>query len=208
MREPGHTGKQKKPMIVFAGRSNVGKSSTIRALTGKKVRVGKRPGSTRWELMIDFGPVTIVDIPGFGYMAGQSKTTIEETKTNVVQKLESWQEDIILAILIIDISLFRELHERWSSRGEIPIDVEFYGFLSEIAPNVIVVANKTDKIKKRTLQDEVTFLSNVLFAAFPAKKPVILPTAAQKKQGIEDLISTIDELLVERGLDRPQWVST
>ena len=208
MREPGHTGKQKKPMIVFAGRSNVGKSSTIRALTGKKVRVGKRPGSTRWELMIDFGPVTIVDIPGFGYMAGQSKTTIEETKTNVVQKLESWQEDIILAILIIDISLFRELHERWSSRGEIPIDVEFYGFLSEIAPNVIVVANKTDKIKKRTLQDEVTFLSNVLFAAFPAKKPVILPTAAQKKQGIEDLISTIDELLVERGLDRPRWVST
>lgn len=208
MREPGHTGKQKKPMIVFAGRSNVGKSSTIRALTGKKVRVGKRPGSTRWELMIDFGPVTIVDIPGFGYMAGQSKTTIEETKTNVVQKLESWQEDIILAILIIDISLFRELHERWSSRGEIPIDVEFYGFLSEIAPNVIVVANKTDKIKKRTLQDEVTFLRNVLREAFPAKKPVILPTAAQKKQGIEDLISTIDELLVERGLDRPRWVST
>ena len=106
MNEPDHTGRSKKPMIVFAGRSNVGKSSTIRALTGKRVRIGKKPGSTRWELLIDFGPITIVDIPGFGYMAGQSKTTIEETKTNVVQKLESWQDKIALAILIIDIKIY------------------------------------------------------------------------------------------------------
>ncbi|MHA1944133.1 MAG: GTPase, partial [Candidatus Thorarchaeota archaeon] len=117
MKEPDSTGRSDKPMIVFAGRSNVGKSSTIRALTGKKVRVGKKPGSTRWELMIDFGPITIVDIPGFGFMSGQSKTTIEETKVNIVQKLESWSSQLALSVLIIDISLFREIFERWSSRG-------------------------------------------------------------------------------------------
>jgi len=208
MNEPDHTGKSKKPMIVFAGRSNVGKSSTIRALTGKKVRVGKKPGSTRWELMIDFGPVTIVDIPGFGFMAGQSKTTIEETKSNIVQKLESWQDNIVLAILIIDISLFRELFERWSSRGEIPIDVEFYSFLSEIVPNVIVVANKADKVKKRDLLGEIDFLETTLHEAFPSKSPVIIETAAHKKQGISNLISTIDRLLAELGLDRPKWAIT
>ncbi|MFX1580117.1 MAG: GTP-binding protein EngB, partial [Promethearchaeota archaeon] len=184
MNEPDRTGRSKKPMIVFAGRSNVGKSSTIRALTGKKVRIGKKPGSTRWELLIDFGPITIVDIPGFGYMAGQSKTAIEETKTSVVQKLELWQEKIALAILIIDISLFRELYERWSSRGEIPIDVEFYGFLSEITPNVVVVANKIDKTKKRARQDEIDFLEIKLRETFPEKEPIIIQTSAHKKQGI------------------------
>jgi GTP-binding protein EngB required for normal cell division len=208
MSEPDHSGRPKKPMIVFAGRSNVGKSSTIRALTGKKVRVGKKPGSTRWELMIDFGPVTIVDIPGFGYMAGQSKTTIEETKTNIVQKLESWRDNIALAILIIDISLFRELYERWSARGEIPIDVEFYSFLSEIAPNVVVVANKVDKTKKRALPDEIEFLETTLREAFPDKNPIIVQTAANKKQGISNLISTMDRLLLEHGLSRPKWAIT
>jgi GTP-binding protein EngB required for normal cell division len=208
MSEPDHIGKSKKPMIVFAGRSNVGKSSTIRALTGKKVRVGKKPGSTRWELMIDFGPVTIVDIPGFGFMAGQSKTTIEETKTNIVQKLESWQDNIALAILIIDISLFRELFERWSSRGEIPIDVEFYSFLSEIAPNVIVVANKVDKTKKRALQSEIKFLETTLREAFPGKDPIIVQTSAHKKQGVPDLISTIDRMLMKQGLSKPKWAIT
>ena len=54
-----------KPLVVFAGRSNVGKSSTIKALTGKKIVIGKRPGSTRWEKMFDFGSISIVDIPGF-----------------------------------------------------------------------------------------------------------------------------------------------
>jgi GTP-binding protein EngB required for normal cell division len=195
-------------MIVFAGRSNVGKSSTIRALTGKKVRIGKKPGSTRWELMIDFGPITIVDIPGFGYMAGQSKTTIEETKTNVVQKLESWKDNIILAVLIIDISLFRELYERWSSRGEIPIDVEFYSFLSEISPNVVVMANKMDKAKKRALQGEVDFLQEKLKEATPNKDPIIVLTSAQKKHGLSDLVSVIDDLLIERGLDKPRWTIT
>ncbi|MHA2352353.1 MAG: GTP-binding protein EngB [Candidatus Thorarchaeota archaeon] len=205
MKGPDRTGK---PMIVFAGRSNVGKSSTIRALTGKKVRIGKKPGSTRWELMLDFGPVTIVDIPGFGYMAGQSKTTIEETKTNVVQKLESWKDDLVLAILIIDISLFRELHERWSSRGEIPIDVEFYSFLSEISPNVIVVANKMDKVKKSALAKEVDFLKSKLKEATSIKEPVVVLISAQKKQGLTDLVSVLDDLLIKRGLDRPEWAVT
>ncbi|MFX1607017.1 MAG: GTP-binding protein EngB [Promethearchaeota archaeon] len=208
MREHDPTGEPKKPMIVFAGRSNVGKSSTIRALTGKKVRIGKKPGSTRWELMIDFGPVTIVDIPGFGYMAGQSKTTIEETKTNVVQKLESWKDNLILAVLIIDISLFKELYERWSSRGEIPIDVEFYGFLSEISPNVVVVANKMDKVKKRALLREVDFLKSKLWEVSPSKEPIVILMSAQKKQGLEDLVSVVDDLLIRQGLERPEWAFT
>jgi GTP-binding protein EngB required for normal cell division len=205
MKEPDNTGR---PMIVFAGRSNVGKSSTIRVLTGKKVRVGKKPGSTRWEMMIDFGPVTIVDIPGFGFMSGQSKTTIEETKVNIVQKLESWSENLALSVLIIDISLFRELFERWSSRGEIPIDVEFYSFLSEISPQVIVLANKSDKVKKKALSDEIQFLKEKLLEAVPNSEPKVIVASAPKKRGIRELTDSIDKILKGQGIDAPRWAFT
>lgn len=208
MKELDSTGRSKKPMIVFAGRSNVGKSSIIRALTGKKVRVGKKPGSTRWELMIDFGPITIVDIPGFGYMAGQSKTTIEETKVNIIQKLESWSDQLAMSVLIIDISLFREIFERWSSRGEIPIDVEFYSFLSEISPRVIILANKSDKVKKRKLAIELQFLVDRLKEAVPSLKPNVIVASALKRSGIRELIETIDSLLSEQEVDSPEWAFT
>ena len=207
MKEQDHTGKHK-PLIVFAGRSNVGKSSTIRALTGVKVRVGKRPGSTRWEQMIDFDSITIVDIPGFGFMAGQSKTTIEETKDHIIEALEKWRSRILLTVLIIDISLFRVLFERWSSRGELPVDVEFYSFLCEISPRVIVLANKVDKVKNRDVDDELEFLTFQLREAVSEREPTIILSAAPKKQGMKELIELIDEILWEEGLESPQWALT
>ena len=207
MKEQDLTG-NKKPLIIFAGRSNVGKSSTIRALTGVKVRVGKRPGSTRWEQMIDLDPITIVDIPGFGFMSGQSKITIEETKNHIIESLENWRNRILLTVLIIDISLFRVLFERWSSRGEVPVDVEFYSFLCEISPRVIVLANKMDKVKGRHIDDELEFLTFQLREAVIEREPTIILSAASKKQGMSDLRNLIDEILSEEGLDRPQWALT
>jgi len=207
MKEQGSTGKDR-PLIVFAGRSNVGKSSTIRALTGVKVRVGKRPGSTRWEQMIDLDPITIVDIPGFGFMSGQSKTTIEEIKNHIIESLENWSSRILLTVLIIDISLFRVLFERWSSRGEVPVDVEFYSFLCEISPRVIVLANKMDKVKDRQIDNELEFLTFQLREAVIEREPTIILSAASKKQGMKELRDLIDEILSEEGLERPQWALT
>ena len=194
-----------KPIVVFAGRSNVGKSSTIRALTGKKIRVGKHPGSTRWELTIDMGPVNFVDIPGFGFMVKSSKESIEEMKDQIVKWLEDWSEEMVLGILIIDISLFRELVNRWSGRGEIPIDVEFYSFLSEISPEVIVVANKIDKMKKRAIPDELEFLHQQLSDAVPGKIPNIVVMSALKKTGLLDLREMIESLLNAQGIEHPAW---
>ena len=193
------------PLVVFAGRSNVGKSSTIRALTGKMVRIGKSPGSTRWELEIDMGPVIFVDIPGFGFMKGQSKSEIENTKTRIVKNLEEWSHRLVLAVLIIDISLFRELVERWEGRGEIPIDVEYYSFLSEIASQVLVVANKADKLKKKETLREVDFLRQKLLEAVPSKNPQIMVTSAAKKHGIEELRKTIELLLKTERVSPPIW---
>lgn len=207
MNERDPTGRIK-PIVVFTGRSNVGKSSIIRVLTGKKVRVGKRPGSTRWEQMIDFGPVTIIDIPGFGFMTGKSKTAIEETKTHIVHALEEWSDQILVAVHIIDLSLFREIFERWTSRGEIAVDVEFYSFLCEIAPRVIVVANKIDKIKKHTIDDELGFLTFQLREAVLEREPTIVLTSAAKKRGVINLRDLIDEILEEENLGKAPWALT
>jgi GTP-binding protein EngB required for normal cell division len=207
MRERDPTGNGK-PIIVFTGRSNVGKSSTIRVLTGKKVRIGKQPGSTQWEQMIDFGSVKIVDIPGFGFMAGKSKTVIEETKNHIVQTLEKWSDSILVAVHIIDLSLFKEIHDRWTARGEIPVDVEYYSFLCEIAPRVIVVANKVDKVKKHLVDDELDFLTLRLREAVVEREPTIILTSTSKKWGVVDLRDLINEILEEEGLERPVWALT
>ena len=199
MRKRAHSGtsKSSRPLIVFAGRSNVGKSSVIRALTGKKVRVGKSPGSTRWEQWIDLDSVTIVDIPGFGYMASTSKTDIEKTKTLVIQKLEKWSKRIVLAVLIIDISLFRKLFERWNYRNEIPIDIEYYNFLNEISPQVLVVANKIDKRKKSQLQVEISYLIMKLKESLVTKEPQVVEVSASKGIGFSRLKDTISDMLVD-----------
>lgn len=196
MREHAHSGpiKANRPLIVFAGRSNVGKSSIIRSLTGKKVRVGKRPGSTRWEQWIDLESVTIVDIPGFGYMASAGKAEIEKTKTMVIQKLERWSDRIVLAVLIIDISLFRKLVERWENRGEIPIDIEFYNFLNEISPQVLVVVNKIDKLKKSQLRVEISYLIMKLRESLSSKEPQVVEVSASKRIGLPRLKDTISDM--------------
>ncbi len=204
MQERDNSG-TKKPLVVFAGRSNVGKSSTIRALTGVKLRVGKKPGSTRRERKVDLGSVMLVDIPGFGYMSGTSKTDIEKMKVNLVQQLEEWSDDIILGVLVLDISIFREIAERWESRGEIPIDVEFYTFLNEIANNVLVIANKIDKVKKKNRHDELEFLRYKLIASMPTVEPLIMPISASREQGIGQLRGIITEMIQAAGLGSPRW---
>jgi GTP-binding protein EngB required for normal cell division len=110
-----------------------------------------------------------------------------------------------LAVLIVDISLFRELFERWAGRGEIPVDVEFYSFLCEISPRVIVLANKADKVKKRQIEEEVEFLAFQLREAVLEREPTIILSAALKKEGMRELRDLINEILDEEGLERPQW---
>lgn len=208
MREHDPTGEEETPLIVFAGRSNVGKSSVIRALTGKKVLVGKRPGSTRWEQMIEMGSITIVDVPGFGFMDGQSKTTIEASKTHIIHSLERWSNRILLSVLITDISLFRNLHDRWTGRGEIPVDVEFYSFLCEISPRVVVIANKADKLMKSRVQGELDFLVEKLREAVTEREPIVIVTVASKKTGVSLLRELIGDILKEEGLEPPRWALT
>ena len=152
-----------KNKVPFVGRSNVGKSSTIKALTGMNLRVGKRPGVTRQCKEVPYGRSTLLDMPGFGFMAGLSTSRQEEIKKFVVQFHEN-SNDLAFAVQVIDIKSFASISDRWISRGYEPVDIEMYHFLKELDLNPLLLANKIDKIplgKRDGVLDRVADLLGV-----------------------------------------------
>ncbi len=177
-------------LLIFAGRSNVGKSTLFSKLFKVSVKKGKKPGTTIKPNFYRAGDVTAVDLPGYGYMKGISYEFSEKVKDFIVHYIENNAENIILAVQVIDIHSFREIVNRWESRGEIPIDIEMCEFLKEVCRNVIVAANKIDKVNKKT--EEIEFAKKKL-------KAEIIPISA-KKGDISYLKNRISEICKKEGV--------
>ena len=137
--------------IIFVGRSNVGKSTLIRALTGKKVPVGKLPGVTRKPLHIPYQNIQITDMPGFGYMSKVTRKGQEAIKDNIVHYIEDNASNILLSVMVVNTTSFAEIVDRWTQRNEIPVEVELFEFFNELDIDVIVAANKMDKVKDQDI---------------------------------------------------------
>ncbi len=180
--------------ILFVGRSNVGKSTLIREITGKQVKVGKRPGVTLKPTHIRFSDLLITDMPGFGFMSGVNEHKQDSVKNQIVRYMENNAERIDLAVMVIDGSVFVELVERWESRNEIPVDLELYAFLQEMGIDTIIAVNKIDKIKDKDLDSTIDGIVEKLgmlppwkqwldkFVPISAKKGNIRPLKAQIRQ--------------------------
>ncbi|MDV3104443.1 GTP-binding protein EngB [Thermococcus waiotapuensis] len=164
-------------MIIFVGRSNVGKSTLIYQLTGKKVRRGKRPGVTRKPVEVEWGGRKVVDMPGFGFMGGLPEEVQERVKDEIVRFIEENAEKIELAVLVVDGKSAPEIIERWEKRGEIPIDVEFYSFLRELGIPTIVAVNKVDRIKN--LEQTLGFLAEKMGIRPEEREEVMIPVSAK-----------------------------
>lgn len=190
------------PEIVISGRSNVGKSSVIRQLTGKKVEIGKRPGVTREFDRIELGKkLELVDLPGFGYIGGISEKEQEEIKTKIVRYLENNSDQILFAIQVVDASTFLEIAERWKKRGQIPIGVELFSFLQELELGPIVAANKIDKIGPSELDEILDRICVELGLDPPWKQwlDVIVPISAKTGGGIDDLDKLVRKRFEDAG---------
>ncbi|WP_316560213.1 GTP-binding protein EngB [Methanimicrococcus stummii] len=148
--------------VVFVGRSNVGKSTLLKNLTGRNVRTGKRPGVTLKPTHLYFDDFLITDMPGFGFMSGVTKEKSEDVKNNIVQYIEEHADRIFLAVQVIDGPAFVEIVERWDAREEIPIDLELHDFLEEMEIIPIIAANKMDRVK----EDEKDALLNDVVEIF------------------------------------------
>jgi len=134
--------------IVLIGRSNVGKSTLFRELTGKKVKIGKRPGITQHPLKAKVGEVFYVDMPGYGFMFKVSRPEQEKTKDSIVSYIEEHAGDIFLAIQVIDAASFLDIADRWEARGEVPFEIELWEFLNDQGLDVVLAANKMDRIAR------------------------------------------------------------
>lgn len=141
--------------ILFVGRSNVGKSSLIRELTGKKVKIGKRPGVTLKPTHVRLGDLLVTDMPGFGFMSGVKDRKQDIVKDKIVRYIEENAKRIDLAVMVVDGPSFLKVAERWDSRNEIPIDIELYDFLQELDIDTILAVNKIDKKKPEEVDEMV-----------------------------------------------------
>ena len=166
------------PEIAFAGRSNVGKSSLINALTNRNglARTSNTPGRTQELNFFDVGePLVfrICDMPGYGYAKAPPK---------VVQK---WR------FLINDYLRGRAVLKRTfvlidSRHGIKPVDEEVMEMLDKAAVSYRVVLTKADKVKQEEL-DATAEQVAAIAKKHPAAHPDLLLTSSEKKQGIDEL---------------------
>ena len=188
--------------IVLIGRSNVGKSTLFWELTGTKVRVGKRPGITKWPFKAKVGDIFYVDMPGYGFMLKASRADQEKTKDLIVQYFEQNAEEIIMAIQVIDAASFLDIADRWEGRGEVPFEIELWEFLNDMGLNVVLAANKMDRIAKADVDGALDLICERLGMMPPWTQwtDKIAPMSAKRGQ-IQPLRSIIGKKLSGKKAD-------
>ena len=170
--------------IAFAGRSNVGKSSLLNLLTGRKklARVSGSPGKTR---TINFYRVNdafrIVDLPGYGY-ARVSKS-VTENWGDMMEQYFSARHGLIKTVQLVDIR-----HEPSKQ------DIQMYEYLRHYGLDGLVVATKADKISRNQMNKNISVIRKAL-GMKPEDK--VIACSALKKTGQDELLDEIERLLGE-----------
>lgn len=170
------------PEIALAGRSNVGKSSFINKLIGRKslVRTSAKPGKTR---TLNFYTINdafyFVDVPGYGY-AKVSKSEREQWGTMMEEYFET-RETLRLVVLIID-----------SRHPPTKDDLQMVEYLSYIELPLLIVATKLDKVKR---SQRVKQLKTIESAFSDYENINIIPFSAETGENKDKIWSVIESLL-------------
>lgn len=173
------------PEIAFAGRSNVGKSSLLNNLTGRKklAHVSGNPGKTR---TINFYRINdefrIVDLPGYGYAKlSRSKT---EDWAEMMETYMSKSPNLLKVVQLVDIR-----------HAPSKLDIQMYEYLQYYGLSGIVVATKSDKISTNQRQKCLKIIRDTLKMD---KEDVIIPVSSLKKTGCDELLEQIEILLASK----------
>ena len=188
--------------VVLVGRSNVGKSTLMRELTGHTFDTGQRPGVTQQPNHYDWTSEDFVisDLPGFGFMSSVPDEVREEIKDNIVEYLEVTADQILAAVLVVDGKAVIDIIDRHSGPDEIPHDVEMFHFLRELGIPVVVAVNKMDKVDDR--DERLDALCDRLGLAPPWRQwqDTIAPISA-KRGNIDALTEAVRDHLHEQKRD-------
>ncbi|MEE9347590.1 MAG: ribosome biogenesis GTP-binding protein YihA/YsxC [Robiginitomaculum sp.] len=171
------------PEVCFAGRSNVGKSTLINALTNqnKLAKASNTPGRTRELNYFNCSDrIRIVDLPGYGY-ARASKTDIAKW-TALTRTFLRGRAPLRRIFLLID-----------SRHGFKPTDHEIMDMLDEVAVTYQIVLTKIDKIKgpAAKIMHEKTLKA---IERRPAAYPTVIVTSSEKKSGLDEIRAEIASL--------------
>lgn len=177
---PGEGG----PEIAFAGRSNVGKSSLLNALTNHKnlARASNTPGRTQEINYFDLGGVMrLVDLPGYGYAKASRKNI--EAWTRLTRDFLRGRVTLRRVCLLID-----------SRHGLKPTDLEVMDLLDESAVTYQIILTKIDKIKPSALA-VLEAETGIAIAKRPAAFPRILSTSSETGDGLGTLRADLGTLV-------------
>ncbi|HEY6259517.1 MAG TPA: ribosome biogenesis GTP-binding protein YihA/YsxC [Xanthobacteraceae bacterium] len=173
--------------IAFAGRSNVGKSSLINALAGRKAlaRTSRTPGRTQ-QLVFFSGnaELMLVDMPGYGYAAAPKS------------KIAAWTA-LIDAYLVGRANLARVYLLVDARHGLKPPDEKVLEALDRAAVNYQIVLTKADAVAGAELAGRKVTVGTAL-AAHPAAFPDVLTTSAREGSGLGELRAAVARLMAER----------
>ena len=170
------------PEIAFAGRSNVGKSSLLNAITGRKsiARASVTPGRTQELNFFDVGDPArfrLVDMPGYGFAKAPIK--VVETWRRLIRDYLRGRVELKRTLLLID-----------ARHGIKPVDAEMLKMLDEAAVVYRIVLTKADKIKASELE-AVVAATQAEARKHPAAYPEIHVTSSEKGMGIAELRAAV-----------------
>lgn len=167
------------PEVAFAGRSNVGKSSMLNALFGRKslAKVSQKPGKTSTINFFATDTARFVDLPGYGYarVAKSEKGRWAE----LIEGYFNQDRNFALVVSLVDIR-----HEAQQ------LDLNMIGFLQEAGLPFAVVLTKADKLSKNQQRKQAALLRRQL--ALPDDVPMLV-TSSEKKIGFDNLRKLIEQ---------------
>lgn len=168
--------KHKLAEIAFIGRSNVGKSSLVNALTGRKAlaRASKTPGRTQQIVFFDIGGhLMLADLPGYGH--AKAPRDVQDQWNNLVHAYLRTRPPLRCVCLLID-----------GRHGILANDLSMMQFLDRAAVSYQVVLTKLDlvKVTERAARLQQT---TALIQRHPAARPSVIAVSAEKNLGMDDL---------------------
>ena len=165
--------------VCFAGRSNVGKSSLINALTGRKglARASNTPGRTQEINFFTAADIYVVDLPGYGF-ANAPVPVVEKWQRLLKQYLQG-RQTLRRVFVLID-----------ARHGAKPVDEEIMTLLDRAAVTFQVVLTKVDKLKGKALEDSLA-KTRAAMTKHPAAFPELILTSSEKGIGIPTLRAII-----------------
>ena len=171
-----------KPEIAFAGKSNVGKSTLINAMIGRKAlaRTSSQPGKTRTINFYNVEDILyFVDLPGYRY-AKAPRTEIEKWGKMIEEYLNK-RETLRGIVMLVDIR-----HEPGEN------DRLMYDWLKHYGYDIIIAATKKDKIKRSQIQKQLSLIKNTLKLA-PEDR--LIAFSGETKDGVEELWEELEKLI-------------